>query len=81
MFPTPPPDPSTYASPYPQSTPGAIILSIAYGIDVKSASDPFLRATVNASHAAAATLVPGKFLVDAIPIRKCLSAHRTPASN
>jgi len=45
------------------------MLSITYGIDVKAVGDPFLNASVQATHAAAAALVPGKFLVDAIPMR------------
>ena len=41
---------------------------MTYGIDLKSADDPFLTAIFEASHAAGVALVPGKFLVDAIPI-------------
>ena len=47
-------------------------MSIAYGIDSKSADDPFLKANIEASHAVSATLVPGKWLVDVIPISGCL---------
>ena len=54
------------------STPGAIVLSITYGIDSKSTDDQFLNENIEASHAVAATLVPGKWLVDVIPIRACL---------
>ena len=61
-------------SPNSRSMPGAIALSIAYGIDSKSADDQFLRANIEASHAATAAMVPGKFLVDVIPIRGCLCA-------
>jgi len=50
-------------------------LSIAYGIDSKSADDRFLKANIEASHAVSATLVPGKWLVDVIPIRECLYAQ------
>ena len=60
------------ASPNSYSTPGAIVLSITYGIDSKSADDPFLKANVEASYAVSATLVPGNFLVDTIPICTCL---------
>ena len=65
----------SHSSPNFQSTPGAMVLSITYGIDVKSASDPFLNANLEASHATAAVLVPGRFLADVIPIRTCLCAQ------
>jgi len=61
-----------FASHNPHSTPGAIALSIAYGIDSKSADDRFLRASIEATDAVAAALVPGKWLVDVIPICACL---------
>ena len=44
-------------------------MSVTYGIDVKSTDDPFLRATIEASHALMTVLVPGEFLADVIPIR------------
>jgi len=44
-------------------------MSVAYGMDVKSLDDPFLRAMLEATHAFATATVPGKFLVDIIPIR------------
>ena len=47
-------------------------MSIAYGIDSKSAEDQFLNENIEASYAVTATLVPGKWLVDVIPIRGCL---------
>ena len=50
-------------------------MSITYGIDVKSIDDRFLNANVEASHAMAAALAPGKFLVDFIPIRACVYAQ------
>jgi len=50
-------------------------LSITYGMDIKSADDRFLNANLEAAHALAAVLVPGKFLVDVIPIRVCLRAQ------
>lgn len=48
------------------------MFSITYGIDVKSADDKFLKASVEAAHALATVVVPGKFIVDTIPIRACL---------
>ena len=50
-------------------------MSIAYGIDVESPDDRFLRASLDAAHALAAMLIPGKFLADVIPIRACLCAE------
>ena len=56
--------------------PGAIILSIAYGIDVGSeVGDRFLNANLEAAHTIAAALVPGKFFVDIIPICAYLCAQ------
>ena len=51
------------------------MLSVTYGLDIKSAEDPFLSATRDASHALGIALEPGKFLVDAIPIRTRLYGH------
>ena len=45
------------------------MLSITYEIDIKSVGDRSLSASIEASHAIAAVMVPGKFLVDVIPIR------------
>ena len=56
-------------------------MSATYGIDVESADDPFLSTIVDAANVAAAAFVPGKFLVDIIPIREHLSAQTTPAKN
>ena len=64
----------SYASPDSHSTPGAIIMSITYGIDIKSTDDRFLKANIEATHALATVMVPGKFLADVIPIRACICA-------
>lgn len=48
-------------------------MAVTYGIDVKSTDDPFLVAAHEASLALGAAMVPGKFLVDTIPMRVCLS--------
>jgi len=69
------PRPASCASPNSHSTPAAIALSIAYGIDSKSTDDQFLNVNIEASHAVSAALVPGKWLVDVIPIRGCLSTQ------
>ena len=51
-------------------------MSIAYGIDVGSeVGDRFLNANLEAAHAIVAAMVPGKFLVDVIPICVCLCAQ------
>jgi len=51
-------------------------LSVTYGIDIKSVDDRFLNANLEASHAIAAAMVPGKFVADIIPIRACLCTQR-----
>ena len=58
-----------------RSTPGAILLSITYGIDIKSTNDEYLKASIEAAHALVMALVPGKFLADIIPIRGYLRAQ------
>ena len=63
--------PSAYTSVNFRSLPGAIIMSMTYGIDIKSADNPFLSANLEATRGITGALVPGKFLVDIIPIRKC----------
>ena len=50
-------------------------MSIAYGIEIKSVDDRFLNANLEASHAIAAAMVPGKFLADVIPMCACLCAQ------
>ena len=47
-------------------------MSIVYGIGVESPDDRFLSASLDAAHALAVMLIPGKFLADVIPIRVCL---------
>jgi len=64
-----------------QSLPGAIILSVTYGIDAKSNEDPLLKASLAATHAFATATVPGKFLVDVIPIRASRCTRTASASN
>ena len=49
-------------------------MSITYGIDIKSTDDRFLKANIEATHALATVMVPGKFLADVIPIRACICA-------
>jgi len=56
-------------------------MSITYGIDVESADNPFLSATLKATDGLASVLVPGKFLVDTIPIRMRPNTRTTPANN
>ena len=67
------PSPKLYAhaSPNPRSTPGAMLLSVTYGIDPTSVDDPFLSAAIKAAHALGTVLIPGEFLVDAIPVCGC----------
>ena len=47
---------------------GALIMSVTYGFDIKSANDPFFSAITDANHALSTILVPGRFLVDVLSI-------------
>ncbi|KAJ6527868.1 cytochrome P450 [Mycena vulgaris] len=49
---------------------GAIIMSIAYGLDVKPSDDPYLNAAHAAIRAISAAWVHGRFLVDNLPALK-----------
>ncbi|KAJ7362535.1 cytochrome P450 [Mycena albidolilacea] len=49
---------------------GGLIMSIAYGIDVLPMNDPYLKLLQESMHGLAEASVPGKYLVDAIPILK-----------
>jgi hypothetical protein len=48
---------------------GSLILNIAYGIDVRSADDPYLMMAENSLKVSEAASIPGSFLVDTLPIR------------
>ncbi|KAJ7917029.1 cytochrome P450 [Mycena leptocephala] len=49
---------------------GEIIMSVAYGIDVKPANDPYITQADAALHSLVNAAVPGRFLVDSIPLLK-----------
>ncbi|KAF9645502.1 cytochrome P450 [Thelephora ganbajun] len=49
---------------------GSLALSVAYGLNVESESDGFYSASEDAMNAVGIALVPGTFLVDALPILK-----------
>ncbi|KAJ7836626.1 cytochrome P450 [Mycena leptocephala] len=49
---------------------GGLIMSIAYGIDVLPANDPYLKLTHQSMHGLSVAATPGKYLVDAIPVLK-----------
>ncbi|KAJ6570091.1 cytochrome P450 [Mycena vulgaris] len=49
---------------------GAIIMSIAYGLDVKPSDDPYLNAAHAAIRAISAAGIHGRFLVDNLPALK-----------
>jgi hypothetical protein len=42
---------------------GEIIMSVAYGIDVKPANDPYITQADAALHSLVNALIPGRFLV------------------
>ena len=77
----PTPRPSAYTSHNFRSIPGAIIMSMTYGMNIESADNPFLSANLEATQGLATTLVPGKFLVDTIPLRTRLNTRTTPTNN
>ncbi|KAJ2922481.1 hypothetical protein H1R20_g14609, partial [Candolleomyces eurysporus] len=56
------------------------ILSIAYGIQIQPENDPYVKYADDASRPAAEAAVPGRFLVDAIPILKYVPAWFPGAS-
>jgi len=76
-----PPNPAAYVSPNSRSMPGSVIMSVTYGMDIKSGEDTFLRSMLEGTDAFAVAVVPGKFLVDTIPIRASRRTRTTPASN
>ena len=43
-------------------------MSTAYGIDIESADNPFLNTNLEATRGMTIAMIPGKFLVDIIPI-------------
>jgi hypothetical protein len=49
---------------------GAIVMSVAYGLDVKPKGDPYIAAAKGAVHPATVAMVPGTFLVDTMPFLK-----------
>jgi hypothetical protein len=52
------------------STTGALLMSLTYGLDIKSHEDPFLSAAERALTVFEEVTVPGAFLVDTFPSRK-----------
>lgn len=46
---------------------GSTIISIAYGIEVQDASDPYLATAEHVMEAVNATFTPGAYLVDMLP--------------
>ncbi|KAJ7719640.1 cytochrome P450 [Mycena metata] len=49
---------------------GEVIVSVAYGIDVLPVNDPYVALAEEAAESVASAAVPGRFLVDSIPILK-----------
>ena len=54
---------------------------MTYGIEIESADDPFLSVNLAATRGATTVLVPGKFLVDTIPIRTRPNTRTKLANN
>jgi hypothetical protein len=59
---------------------GETILSVAYGIEIQQENDPYIKLAEEANHGAILAAIPGKFLVDAIPILKYVPAWFPGAS-
>ncbi|KAJ7251374.1 cytochrome P450 [Mycena rebaudengoi] len=53
---------------------GALIMSIAYGIDTLPSNDPYMETAEATIDALAQTAVPGRYLVDVIPVLKYVPA-------
>ncbi|KAJ7063526.1 cytochrome P450 [Mycena amicta] len=51
-----------------------IVMSIAYGIDVKATDDPYVSLANQAVDGLVTAIVPGRFLVDSIPLLKYVPA-------
>ncbi|KAJ7769656.1 cytochrome P450 [Mycena maculata] len=51
-----------------------IVLSVAYGIDVLPSNDPYVELAENAVDGLVTAIVPGRFLVDSIPLLKYVPA-------
>ncbi|KAJ7110411.1 cytochrome P450 [Mycena epipterygia] len=49
---------------------GEIIISVAYGFDVLPVNDPYLAVAEQAVHIGQQVAIPGRFLVDSIPLLK-----------
>ncbi|KAF8641794.1 hypothetical protein AX16_009776 [Volvariella volvacea WC 439] len=49
---------------------GALVMAVAYGLDVLPKDDPYIAAAKGAVHPATVAMVPGTFLVDSLPILK-----------
>ncbi|KAJ6559693.1 cytochrome P450 [Mycena capillaripes] len=49
---------------------GEVIVSVTYGIDVLPVNDPYVALAEEAVESAAGAAVPGRFLVDSIPVLK-----------
>ncbi|KIY69044.1 cytochrome P450 [Cylindrobasidium torrendii FP15055 ss-10] len=48
----------------------SLVISIAYGIDIKPVNDPYVKAAEEAAHTISVAGVPGAFLVDTFPWMK-----------
>jgi hypothetical protein len=49
---------------------GETIMSIAYGLDVQPADDPYIEVAEHGVRSVVAAAIPGAFLVDVIPLLK-----------
>ncbi|KAJ6550242.1 cytochrome P450 [Mycena capillaripes] len=52
--------------------PGALIMNVTYGIEVRSSNDPYIKIAEEAMHGLSLACIPGAFLVDIFPALKYL---------
>lgn len=57
------------------SVTGAVVMEMAYGMEIKSHEDKFLQAAERATEHFEDAIVPGAFLVDSFPICPSLSLN------
>ncbi|KAJ2919994.1 hypothetical protein MD484_g422, partial [Candolleomyces efflorescens] len=59
---------------------GETIMSVAYGIEIQQENDPYIQLAEDANHGVIVAAIPGRFLVDSIPVLKHVPAWFPGAS-
>ena len=55
-------------------------MSVAYGIEIQQENDPYIQLAEDANHGVIVAAIPGRFLVDSIPVLKHVPAWFPGAS-